>query len=58
MKTLPITAIFPNPKQPRQDFNKVKLNELAQSIKHNGLLSPVVVVKRNIRYMIVAGERR
>lgn len=58
MKTVSLTDIYPNPNQPRQSFNKARLNELAQSIKHNGLLSPVIVVKRKTRFMIVAGERR
>jgi len=58
MKKLAITAIFPNPKQPRQNFNKAKLQELAESIREHGLLEPVIVVKRKKGYMIVCGERR
>jgi hypothetical protein len=50
--------IFPNPNQPRQDFSERKLEELAQSIKENGLLEPIVVTPRGDRFMIVAGERR
>jgi ParB family chromosome partitioning protein len=51
-------VIYPNPDQPRKHFDQGKLEELAQSIKINGLLEPVVVVRRGDKYMIVAGERR
>ena len=50
--------IYPNPSQPRKHFDQVKLEELAQSIKMNGLLEPIIVVKRDDKYMIIAGERR
>lgn len=50
--------IYPNPSQPRKHFDQVKLEELAQSIKVNGLLEPVIVVKRDNKFMIIAGERR
>ena len=55
---IPVSEIFANPNQPRKEFDKDKLDELAQSIKENGLLEPIVVTPRNGKYMIVAGERR
>jgi len=54
-----IDLIDPNPEQPRQEFNEFKLNELAQSIKFNGLVQPILLRRSpNGRYQIVAGERR
>jgi len=58
MKTLKADQIFPNPTQPRQFFDQGKLEELARSIVENGLMEPLIVVPRNGRYMIIAGERR
>ena len=54
-----VTAITPNPRQPRRSFDEDALDELAESIKQVGLLQPVVV--RTIgpsRYELVMGERR
>ena len=55
---LPIIDIFPNPNQPRKDFDPVKLGELSMSIKEYGIRQPILVTPREGRYMIVAGERR
>lgn len=55
---LPIEKIYPNPDQPRKTFEHGQLEELAASIKANGLLQPVVVVKRGKGHMIISGERR
>ena len=55
---LPIADIFPNPNQPRKDFDPVKLEELSMSIKEYGVRQPILVTPRGSRYMIVAGERR
>jgi len=55
---LAISMIFPNPDQPRKDFDQEKLEELAMSIKEYGVLEPIVVTPRDGRYMIIAGERR
>lgn len=55
---LSITEIFPNPNQPRKDFDPSKLEELSMSIREYGLRQPILVTPRNGRYMIVAGERR
>jgi len=54
-----VTAITPNPRQPRRTFDEDALDELAESIKQVGLLQPVVV--RTVgsgRYELVMGERR
>jgi ParB family chromosome partitioning protein len=54
-----IDLIDPNPDQPRTRFNEQKLEELAQSIRENGLVQPVLLRKSGQgRYQIVAGERR
>jgi len=55
---LPILDIDPNPDQPRQNFEPGPLNELAASIRANGLVQPLIVRRRNERFEIVAGERR
>ena len=55
---IPVDCIFPNPDQPRKEFDEVKLNELAQSISQYGVLEPIVVTPRDSRYLIIAGERR
>lgn len=58
---LSIDAIRPNPNQPRQQFNQAALDELAASIKSEGLMQPVVVRQRSAdppAYELVAGERR
>lgn len=53
-----INLIDPNPDQPRKEFNQDNLNELAQSIKENGVIVPITVNKVQGRYQIIAGERR
>lgn len=53
-----IDLIEPNPEQPRTRFAEVNLEELAQSIRANGVVQPIVVRKFGGRYQIVAGERR
>lgn len=55
---LKINDISPNTEQPRKDFDEEKLNELAASIKENGVIQPIIVQKRDKGYRIVAGERR
>ena len=55
---LPITSIEPNPFQPRRDFAESHLNELAESIRSEGLLQPVVVRKAGKNFQLIAGERR
>ena len=53
-----ISKIKPNPFQPRKIFDEVALQELATTIKKDGLLQPIVITKRESGYIIVAGERR
>ena len=55
---LPISKIKPNKNQPRQSFEAEPLSELADSIKQNGVLQPIMVRKKGTSYEIVAGERR
>ena len=55
---LKISEVEPNKDQPRKNFNEEALNELASSIKQFGVLSPIVVVRIEDKYQIVAGERR
>lgn len=55
---LPIEQIDPNPLQPRRVFQNDRLNELAQSIRANGIIQPLVVRRHGTRYQLVAGERR
>ena len=53
-----ISDIEPMLNQPRKIFDKKKLEELAASIKENGVIQPILVVKNKNGYTIVAGERR
>src|ERR1051326_4930237 len=53
-----IDLIDPNPLQPRRTFEKGRMDELAQSIRANGIIQPLVVRKAGDRYQLVAGERR
>lgn len=53
-----IDKIQPNPNQPRTHFNETLLNELADSIRENGVLQPLLVRKKGEVYEIIAGERR
>lgn len=55
---LDIDLIDPNNHQPRTRFSEEKLRELAASIKTNGIVQPVVVRRRGLRYQLIAGERR
>jgi ParB family transcriptional regulator, chromosome partitioning protein len=55
---LPIDAIHPNPMQPRSVFNSDRLDELAASIRANGIIQPLIVRRHGDAYQLVAGERR
>lgn len=55
---LPLSAIRPNPHQPRRRFSQEGLEELAASIREKGLLQPLVVRPKGEGYELVAGERR
>lgn len=62
-----VEKVRPNPYQPRRDFDEARLKDLAESIREYGLLSPVVVTRKEIakedggvatEYELIAGERR
>lgn len=53
---LELSKVYPNPEQPRKNFQNIE--ELAASIKADGLLQPISVVRKTDGYMIVGGERR
>ena len=58
VRDISIDEIDPNASQPRRDFDKEALEQLADSIREAGVLSPILVVENGMRYRIVAGERR
>jgi ParB family chromosome partitioning protein len=59
LKSLPLDLISPGPFQPRSIFDMDRLQELAESIRHQGVIQPVVVrVRGNNKYELIAGERR
>ncbi len=53
-----LTKVQPNPDQPRTHFKPEEIEELANSIKKEGLLQPILVTKMGDHYQIIAGERR
>ena len=56
---IPIEKIYRDETQPRKEFDEKRINELAQSIKKNGLIQPLIVKKKDLEnYYLVAGERR
>jgi len=55
---IPLKDIRPNPFQPRKSFSEESLYELAESIKNDGLLQPIVVTEDIDGYILIAGERR
>ena len=60
-KDVPVGHLHPNARQPRRHFDEAALQELADSIKQNGVIQPVVVRRhpdRSAEFEIVAGERR
>jgi ParB family chromosome partitioning protein len=57
-RTLPLDSLAPNPMQPRRDFDDVGLHELADSIKENGVIQPLLVKQDGSAFTIIAGERR
>ncbi len=58
IENLKITQVEPNKNQPRRNFDEEALEELAESIKRYGVIQPIIVVKKEDYYEIVAGERR
>ena len=56
---IPIEKIFRDENQPRKEFDKEKIEELAMSINKNGLIQPLILTKKDDdNYILVAGERR
>lgn len=58
VRGIAIREIEPNPDQPRREFDPVALSELENSIRQNGVITPITVRKTKTGYQIVAGERR
>ena len=59
LRELPLDVISPGPYQPRSIFDADRLEELAESIRHQGIIQPVVVrLSGNKQYELIAGERR
>ncbi len=58
LAALAVSAIRPNPTQPRRHFDPEALTQLADSIRSRGLLQPIVVARDGDGYLIMAGERR
>jgi ParB family chromosome partitioning protein len=58
VQKLLISDVAPNPDQPRREFDEQALNELAESIKNHGVVQPIIVVRAQNGYQIIAGERR
>ena len=57
-RSLPLADIIPNAEQPRKNFNDESLRELAESIRRQGILQPLLVRPLGNGYQLVAGERR
>ena len=55
---LSLNDIDPNPYQPRQSWDEEQLRELADSVRENGIIQPIIVRRKGSRFEIVAGERR
>jgi ParB family chromosome partitioning protein len=55
---VPVNEVDPNPHQPRREFDQGALDELAVSVRENGVIQPIVVRRANDRYQLIAGERR
>lgn len=55
---LRVSEIYPNPDQPRREFDEAALSELAESIRCNGIIQPLAVRQVEDGYQIIAGERR
>ena len=58
VKNIPVNLVKPNPHQPRKTFDEESLNQLAQSIRENGIIQPLIVTRVGDYYELVAGERR
>jgi ParB family transcriptional regulator, chromosome partitioning protein len=57
-RRIPIADIRPNPHQPRRFFDEERIAELAESVRHQGILQPLIVRKLDQGYELIIGERR
>ena len=57
-QTVKLRLVEPNRDQPRKEFDEEALNELADSIRLHGIIQPLIVVKKDAHFQIIAGERR
>ena len=58
VREINISEIEPELNQPRKNFDKKGIEELAESIKEHGVIQPIIVTKQGKTYKIIAGERR
>ena len=58
LRQIPLEQIETNPYQPRTNWDQAELEDLADSIKANGLIQPIIVRKNTSGYELIAGERR
>ena len=58
VRSIPVGKIDPNPDQPRTRFDDAAVEELAQSIRVDGVIQPILLRPSGDRFLIVAGERR
>lgn len=58
LQEISLHLLKPNPRQPRREFGEEALRELQSSIEEHGVIQPLIVVKQDEHYIIVAGERR
>lgn len=58
VQNIGVDVLVPNPYQPRRTFTDENLAELAESIRHHGVIQPVIVRQRGDRFELVVGERR
>src|SRR5579863_8213264 len=58
VERVPVSRVRPCPLQPRKDFARASLEELADSIRQRGIVQPLIVRQRGLDYELIAGERR
>lgn len=58
LRSVPVSRITPNPRQPRHSIDPAGLEELAASIREHGLIQPLIVTAAGAEYQLIAGERR
>lgn len=58
LEHIPLDKIVPNPFQPREEIDKKSIEELAQSIREQGVIQPILVSRDADKYVLIAGERR